>query len=75
MVEKYCNVKFCVMQAQDLKVIRCIGSAKFVNELLVSDHQSVHRLLFGFVLSGLLFNLTQPHNINNGETVQSKGAI
>ena len=41
---------FYVMQGQDLKIIRCIGGAKFVNGFC-SD------LLFGFVLFGLLFYL------------------
>ena len=56
MVEQYCNVIFYLIQGQDLKVIKCIGRAKFVNEGLFSD-QCVHRLLFGFVQSCLMFNL------------------
>ena len=56
MVEQYCNVIFYLIQGQDLKVIKCIGRAKFVNEFLFSD-QCVHRLLFGFVQSCLVFNL------------------
>ena len=54
--EKYCNVIFYLIQGQDLKVIKCIGRAKLVNEFLFID-QCVHRLLFGFVRSCLLFNL------------------
>ena len=56
MVEKYCNVIFYFIQGQDLKAIKCKGRTKFVNEFLFSD-QCVHRLLFGFVRSCLLFNL------------------
>ena len=59
MVEKYCNVKCDVIQVKDLKVIKCIGSAKFVNKLLFRN-QCIYRLLFGFVWSCLLFNPTQP---------------
>ena len=56
MVEKYCNVIFYLIQGQDLKVIKCIGRAKFLIEFLFSN-QCVHRLLFGFGQSCLLFNL------------------
>ena len=45
-----------VIQGQDLKVIKCTGRAKFVNKILFSD-QCIHRLLFGFVWSGSLYNL------------------
>ena len=47
---------FYLIQGLDLKVIKCVGRAKFVNECLFSD-QCVYRLLFGFVRSCLLFNL------------------
>ena len=45
-----------VIQGQDLKVIKCTGRAKLVNKVLFSD-QCIHRLLFGFVWSGSLYNL------------------
>ena len=55
MVEKYCNVIFYFIQGQDLKVIKSTGRAKFVTQFLFSN-QCVHRLLFGFGRSCLLFN-------------------
>ena len=50
---------FYVIQGQDLKVIKCTGREKFVNEFLFHN-QCIHRLLFGFVWSGTLFNLLDP---------------
>ena len=50
-----------VIEGQDLKVIKCTGRAKFVNEVLFSD-QCIHRLLI-LVLLGLVCCITSHVNV------------